>query len=55
MGILLSWIVVPPIWFWYEHVGLYRYDLRQGRERPEQFKFTQEILQAKSGWLSSPH
>lgn len=48
--ILLFWIVVPPIWFWYEHVGLYRYDPHQGREDEKQFKYTQDL--ASKIWLA---
>ena len=31
-GWLVFWIVIPPVWFWIEYVGLYRYDDAAQRE-----------------------
>ncbi len=35
VSILVFWIVAPPIWFWLEYVGLYRYE--DARESADQF------------------
>ena len=50
VAILVFWIIAPPIWFWFEYVGLYRYDDQTKREESEQFKYTQDL--SSKVWLA---
>jgi len=50
VAILLFWMVLPPIWFWFEYVGLYRYDNEDQREKLDEFKYTQDV--ASKIWIA---
>ena len=54
-ALLLFWVLVPPVWFWFEYFFLYRYDpliLPNGDAKPDwdNFKYGQD-LSAKI-WLA---
>ena len=54
-GILLFWVLMPPVWFWFEYFFLYRYDaltLPNGDAKADwdSFKYGQD-LSAKI-WLA---
>jgi hypothetical protein len=44
-GILLFWVLIPPVWFWLEYFGLYRYDDPKKDEKPDwdSFKYGQDM------------
>ncbi|WP_213805747.1 hypothetical protein [Granulicella sp. dw_53] len=57
VAVLVSWVVLPPLFFWFEFQGIYR----QGRRRPfypgttevsdwELFKYTQDV--SAKVWLA---
>jgi hypothetical protein len=41
--IIALWSLLPPAWFWYEYMGLYRYEDINQREDREYFQYSQEV------------
>jgi len=47
-GIILSvWLIVPPFWFWYEYIFIYR--SARSPEEFEKFKYGQEV--SRNLWI----
>ena len=50
MIVMLCWIVLPPIWFWLQYFGVYRYEGGHYDDL-DQFKYGQDI--AAKIWLAA--
>ena len=47
----MIWVLVPPMWFWFEYFGIWRYEDKQARQSRGEFQLGQE-LSAKI-WLAA--
>jgi len=50
MAMLIFWIAIPPVWFWLDYFGLYRYDPLPGKPDLDNFKYGQDI--ASKIWIA---
>jgi hypothetical protein len=49
--LIIIWVLVPPMWFWLEYYGIWKYEDKTKRQSREDLQFNQE-LPAKI-WLAA--
>ena len=49
--LIVVWVLVPPIWFWLEYFGIWRYEAEGARQELEELKYGQEL--AAKIWLAA--
>jgi hypothetical protein len=49
-GVLVFWLLAPPIWFWIEYFAIYRFD-PNAREDWDYFKYSQDV--SSKIWLAA--
>jgi hypothetical protein len=49
--LIFVWVLVPPIWFWLEYFGIWRYENKTARQDLEELKYGQEL--AAKIWLAA--
>jgi hypothetical protein len=49
--LIVIWVLVPPIWFWLEYFGIWRYEDKDKRQCLEELKLGQEL--AAKIWLAA--
>jgi hypothetical protein len=49
--LIFIWVLVPPIWFWLEYFGIWRYEEAKARQNLEDLKYGQEL--AAKIWLAA--
>ena len=49
--LIMIWVLVPPMWFWFEYYGIWRYEDKQARQSREKFQLGQEL--SSKIWLAA--
>jgi hypothetical protein len=49
--LILIWVLVPPMWFWFEYFGIWRYEDKRARQDRDEFQLGQEL--STKIWLAA--
>ena len=49
--LIMIWVLVPPMWFWFEYYGIWKYEDAKKRQSREDLQFGQEL--AAKIWLAA--